>query len=93
MITFLVEKWIRESVAKGCYLLIVFLGYTLFLYTMRPVAANVHFPFHIRTFQVVPVSGEGQGHSYEPRDQTIVPAFTLTPMRPFNHNNTNSNHN
>ncbi|XP_051170604.1 transmembrane protein 145-like [Leptopilina boulardi] len=90
IVTFLIDKWIRESVAKGCLMWIIFCGHALFLYTTRPAAANIHFPFHIRTFQVVPYSGNGQGHNYEPRIQNTAPAFTLTQLRPPNANGINN---
>ncbi|KAF7405092.1 hypothetical protein HZH66_003998 [Vespula vulgaris] len=66
-ITVLVDKWIRESVVRGCSLWIVLVGHATFLYVTRPTIANSRFPFHIRTCQVVPVGGNGQNHSYEPR--------------------------
>ncbi|XP_050456527.1 transmembrane protein 145-like [Cataglyphis hispanica] len=77
-ITLFVDQWVRESVAKGSSLCIVFLGHITFLYVTRPSVNNKRFPFHIRTFQVVPIGGAGQDHSYEPGSQTAVTAFTIT---------------
>ncbi|KAL6255129.1 hypothetical protein P5V15_013459 [Pogonomyrmex californicus] len=75
--TIFVDEWVRESVAKGSSLFIVFLGHIMFLYVTRPSVNNKRFPFHIRTFQVVPI-GHGQDHSYEPGPRTAVTAFTIT---------------
>nr|XP_050846285.1 transmembrane protein 145-like [Vespula vulgaris] len=77
-ITVLVDKWIRESVVRGCSLWIVLVGHATFLYVTRPTIANSRFPFHIRTCQVVPVGGNGQNHSYEPRFRKVVSAFTIS---------------
>ncbi|XP_020297772.1 transmembrane protein 145-like isoform X2 [Pseudomyrmex gracilis] len=77
-ITIFVEQWVRESVAKGSSLWIVFLGHITFLYVTRPSVNNKRFPFHIRTCQVVPIGGHGQDHSYEPDRRTAVTAFTIT---------------
>ncbi|XP_043492840.1 transmembrane protein 145-like [Polistes fuscatus] len=77
-ITVLVDKWIRESVVRGCFLWIVLVGHATFLYVTRPTIANSRFPFHIRTCQVVPVDGNGQNHSYEPRFRKVVSAFTIS---------------
>ena len=63
--------------AKGSSLFIVFLGHILFLYVTRPSVNNKRFPFHIRTFQVVPIGGYGQDHSYEPARRAAT-AFTIT---------------
>ncbi|XP_011166464.2 transmembrane protein 145 [Solenopsis invicta] len=76
--TVFVDAWVRESIAKGSSLLIVFLGHIIFLYVTRPSVNNKRFPFHIRTFQVVPIGGQGQDHSYEPGPRTAVTAFTIT---------------
>ncbi|XP_046142437.1 transmembrane protein 145-like isoform X1 [Osmia bicornis bicornis] len=81
-ITLLVDEWIRESVAKGCSLWIVFLGHIIFLYITRPSMANKRFPFHIRTCQVMPIAGDGQDHSYEPRVRTAGSAFTISHLPP-----------
>lgn len=80
-ITLLVDEWVRESVAKGCSLWIVFMGHIIFLYITRPSMANKRFPFHIRTCQVMPVGGEGQDHSYEPQIRTYS-AFTISHLPP-----------
>lgn len=77
-ITLLVDKWIRESIVRGCSLWIVLVGHATFLYVTRPTIANSRFPFHIRTCQVVPIGGDGQNHSYEPRFRTVVTAFTIS---------------
>ncbi|XP_076683331.1 transmembrane protein 145 [Andrena cerasifolii] len=79
-ITLLVDEWVRESVAKGCSLWIVFMGHVVFLYITRPSMANKRFPFHIRTCQVLPISGDGQNHSYEPQFRTASSAFTISPV-------------
>ncbi|XP_071647622.1 transmembrane protein 145 [Temnothorax longispinosus] len=76
--TIFVDEWVRESMAKGSSLFIVFLGHIMFLYVTRPSVNNKRFPFHIRTFQVVPIGGQGQDHSYEPGPRTAVTAFTIT---------------
>ncbi|KYN08484.1 PREDICTED: transmembrane protein 145-like [Cyphomyrmex costatus] len=76
--TIFVDAWVRESMAKGSSLFIVFLGHLLFLYVTRPSVNNKRFPFHIRTFQVVPIGGHGQDHSYEPGPQTAITTFTIT---------------
>ncbi|XP_011695334.1 PREDICTED: transmembrane protein 145-like [Wasmannia auropunctata] len=76
--TVFVDKWVRESMAKGSSLFIVFVGHIMFLYVTRPSVNNKRFPFHIRTFQVVPIGGHGQDHSYEPGPRTAVTAFTIT---------------
>ncbi|KAL0108982.1 hypothetical protein PUN28_014227 [Cardiocondyla obscurior] len=76
--TMFVDKWVRESMAKGSSLFIVFLGHIMFLYVTRPSVNNKRFPFHIRTFQVVPIGGQGQDHGYEPGPRTAVTAFTIT---------------
>ncbi|KAJ8687751.1 hypothetical protein QAD02_023545 [Eretmocerus hayati] len=81
-ITYLVDKWVRESVVKGCSLYVIFVGHLTFLYVTRPSSANNTFPFHIRTFQVVPIGGEGQSHSYEPRTQTATTVFTISQAPP-----------
>lgn len=83
--TFLVDKWVRESVVKGSSLWVVFVGHVMFLYVTRPSTANINFPFHIRTFQVVPVAGDGQGHSYEPNNSSEISMrhFTLTRSPPM----------
>ncbi|KAK0088178.1 hypothetical protein PV325_012845 [Microctonus aethiopoides] len=65
-ITFAVDKWVRQSVVKGCSLWIIFLGHAMFLFVTRPATNNKRFPFHIRTCQVVPIT-VGQNHNYEPR--------------------------
>ncbi|XP_034940292.1 transmembrane protein 145-like [Chelonus insularis] len=75
-ITFAVDKWIRESVVKGCSLWIVFVGHALFLYVTRPASSNERFPFHIRTCQVVPIA-IGQDHYYEPRRTNTASVFTI----------------
>ncbi|KYQ48618.1 hypothetical protein ALC60_12333 [Trachymyrmex zeteki] len=75
--TIFVDDWVRESVAKGSSLFIVFLGHIMFLYVTRPSVNNKRFPFHIRTFQVVPIGGYGQDHSYEPTLRAAT-AFTIT---------------
>ncbi|KYN09286.1 hypothetical protein ALC57_18615 [Trachymyrmex cornetzi] len=72
-----IDQWVRESVAKASSLFIVFLGHILFLYVTRPSVNNKRFPFHIRTFQVVPIGGYGQDHSYEPTSRTAT-VFTIT---------------
>ncbi|XP_058792801.1 transmembrane protein 145-like isoform X1 [Phymastichus coffea] len=77
-ITFLVDKWVRESVVKGCTLWVIFVGHITFLYVTRPSSANSNFPFHIRTCQVVPIGGDGQAHSYEPQTTTPITLFTLS---------------
>ncbi|KAI4503939.1 hypothetical protein M0802_001342, partial [Mischocyttarus mexicanus] len=77
-ITVLVDKWIRESFVRGCSLWIVLVGHATFLYVTRPTIANSRFPFHIRTCQVVPIGGNGQNHSYEPRFRKVVSAFTIS---------------
>ncbi|XP_012232288.1 transmembrane protein 145-like [Linepithema humile] len=77
-ITVFVDNWVRESVAKGSSLWIVFLGHITFLYVTRPSVNNKRFPFHIRTFRVVPIGGHGQDHSYEPGPRTAVTAFTIS---------------
>lgn len=77
-ITVLVDKWIRESVVRGCSLWIVLVGHATFLYVTRPTIANSRFPFHIRTCQVVPIGGNGQNHSYEPKFRKVVSAFTIS---------------
>ena len=82
-VTFLVDKWVRESVVKGSALWVIFVGHVTFLYVTRPSSANSNFPFHIRTCQVVPVGGEGQGHSYEPRSQTAMTLFTVSHSPPI----------
>ncbi|XP_029167799.1 transmembrane protein 145-like [Nylanderia fulva] len=85
-ITLFVEQWVRESVAKGSSLCIVFLGHITFLYVTRPSVNNKRFPFHIRTCQVMPIGGQGQDHSYEPGSRTAVTAFTITrPHAYLNH--------
>ncbi|XP_015433756.1 PREDICTED: transmembrane protein 145-like [Dufourea novaeangliae] len=81
-ITLLVDEWIRESVAKGCSLWIVFVGHVVFLYITRPSVANKRFPFHIRTCQVMPIGGDGQDHSYEPQFRTANSAFTISHLPP-----------
>lgn len=81
-ITLLVDEWVRESVAKGCSLWIVFMGHVIFLYITRPAVANTRFPFHIRTCQVVPIGGEGQDHSYVPQTRTAASAFTISHIAP-----------
>lgn len=74
------DKWVRESVVKGCSLWIIFLGHAMFLYVTRPAASNERFPFHIRTCQVVPIT-VGQSHNYEPRRGitavTTIPVYTV----------------
>ncbi|XP_017882788.1 transmembrane protein 145-like [Ceratina calcarata] len=82
-ITLLVDEWVRESVAKGCSLCIVFMGHMIFLYITRPSMANKRFPFHIRTCQVAPISGEGQDHGYEPRYRAAATSvFTVSHLTP-----------
>ncbi|XP_076621963.1 transmembrane protein 145 isoform X2 [Colletes latitarsis] len=81
-ITLLVDEWVRESVAKGCSLWIVFMGHVIFLYITRPSMANKRFPFHIRTCQVMPIGDEGQDHSYEPQFRTASSAFTTLHLPP-----------
>ncbi|XP_076659282.1 transmembrane protein 145 [Halictus rubicundus] len=81
-ITLLVDDWIRESVAKGCSLWIVFVGHVVFLFITRPSMANKRFPFHIRTCQVMPIGGDGQDHGYEPRLRTMNAAFTISHLPP-----------
>ncbi|CAK9813106.1 Transmembrane protein 145 [Anthophora quadrimaculata] len=81
-ITVLVDEWVRESVAKGCSLWIVFMGHVIFLYITRPSMANKRFPFHIRTCQVMPIGGDGQDHSYEPHVRTTTSAFTISHLTP-----------
>ncbi|XP_011150933.2 transmembrane protein 145 isoform X2 [Harpegnathos saltator] len=76
-VTIFVDQWVRESVAKGSSLWIVFLGHVTFLYVTRPSVNNKRFPFHIRTCQVVPIGGRGQDHGYEPGPRTAVTAFTI----------------
>ncbi|XP_012274237.1 transmembrane protein 145 [Orussus abietinus] len=76
-VTLLVDKWVRESVAKGSSLWIVFLGHAIFLYLTRPATNNTRFPFHIRTCQVVPIGGDGQSHSYQPRARSTATLFTV----------------
>jgi hypothetical protein len=71
-ITFLTDKWIRESIVKGSSLWVIFVGHATFLYVTRPSTANNNFPYHIRTCQVVPIGGEGQGHSYELHSRTAM---------------------
>lgn len=78
----LVDEWVRESVAKGCSLWIVFMGHIVFLYITRPSMANKRFPFHIRTCQVMPIAGDGQDHGYEPRVRTASSAFTISHLPP-----------
>ncbi|XP_011499139.1 PREDICTED: transmembrane protein 145 isoform X1 [Ceratosolen solmsi marchali] len=77
-ITFLTDKWIRESIVKGSSLWVIFIGHATFLYVTRPTSVNNNFPFHIRTFQVVPIGGDGQGHSYELHSQTPTTLFNLS---------------
>lgn len=74
----LVDEWVRESVAKGCLLWTTFMGHIIFLYITRPSMANKRFPFHIRTCQIMPISGEGQDHSYEPHVRTTSSAFIIS---------------
>ncbi|KOC63728.1 Transmembrane protein 145 [Habropoda laboriosa] len=81
-ITLLVDEWVRESVAKGCSLWIIFMGHIIFLYITRPSMANKRFPFHIRTCQVMPIGGDGQDHSYEPHIRTTTSAFTISHLTP-----------
>ncbi|OXU22806.1 hypothetical protein TSAR_004610 [Trichomalopsis sarcophagae] len=81
-ITFLIDKWVRESVVKGSSLWVIFVGHLTFLYVTRPSSANTNFPFHIRTCQVVPIGGEGQGHAYEPQSRTAMTIFTLSHSPP-----------
>ncbi|XP_053973242.1 transmembrane protein 145-like [Hylaeus volcanicus] len=81
-VTLLVDQWVRESVAKGCSLWIVFMGHVAFLYITRPSVANKRFPYHIRTCQVMPIGGEGQDHSYEPQIRTACSAFTISHLPP-----------
>ncbi|XP_014228558.2 transmembrane protein 145-like [Trichogramma pretiosum] len=84
--TFFVDKWVRESVVKGFSLWVVFVGHCMFLYVTRPSTANSNFPFHIRTFQVVPIAGEGQGNSYEPNGRSphiVMRYFTVTNSQPM----------
>lgn len=82
------DKWVRESIEKGLSLWILFIGHITFLFVTRPSSANSNFPFHIRTCQVVPIDGEGQGHSYEPRDRTATTLFTLSHSPPPAYNST-----
>lgn len=81
-ITFLIDKWVRESVVKGSSLWVIFVGHLTFLYVTRPSSANTNFPFHIRTCQVVPIGGEGQGHAYEPQSRTAMTLVTLSHSPP-----------
>lgn len=74
--TILVDRWVRESVVKGGNLWVIFVGHITFLYVTRPAAANINFPFHIRTNQIVPISGEGQSHGYEPEHQVDLDMTT-----------------
>ncbi|XP_057328471.1 transmembrane protein 145-like isoform X1 [Microplitis mediator] len=75
-ITFAVDKWVRQSVVKGCSLWIIFVGHAMFLYVTRPTSSNPRFPFHIRTWQVVPIA-VGQNHNYEPRRGDTAAIFTI----------------
>ena len=78
----MVDKWIRESIVKGGNLWAILAGHVTFLYVTRPGSTNNNFPFHIRTFQVVPIGGEGQGHSYEPRPQTSISLYGISSSQP-----------
>ncbi|XP_066587849.1 transmembrane protein 145-like [Prorops nasuta] len=89
-ITVLVDKWVRESMAKCCSLSIVLLGHITFLIITRPSMANKRFPFHIRTCQIVPIGGEGQNNSYEPHTQSAMSAFTISDMPPSYSNATST---
>ncbi|CAG5096211.1 Similar to tmem145: Transmembrane protein 145 (Xenopus laevis) [Cotesia congregata] len=75
-ITFAVDKWVRQSVVKGCSLWIIFVGHAMFLYVTRPTSSNERFPFHIRTWQVVPIA-VGQNNNYEPRRGGTAAIFTI----------------
>ncbi|XP_015587372.1 transmembrane protein 145 isoform X2 [Cephus cinctus] len=76
-ITIMVDKWIRESVVKGCSLWMILVGHAIFLYVTRPATNNTRFPFHIRTCQVMPIAGDGESHSYQPRTQPAMTLFTV----------------
>ncbi|XP_011865995.1 PREDICTED: transmembrane protein 145-like isoform X2 [Vollenhovia emeryi] len=76
--TMFVDDWVRESMAKASSIFIVFVGHIMFLYVTRPSVNNKRFPFHIRTFQVVPIGGRGQDHGYEPGPRTAATAFTIS---------------
>ncbi|XP_063976402.1 transmembrane protein 145-like isoform X2 [Diachasmimorpha longicaudata] len=91
VITLAVDRWIRESVVKGCSLCMVFLGHAVFLFITRPASSNLRFPFHIRTFQVVPVN-VGENHNYEPqRGETVATVFTVQFQNVNRNGHTNAN--
>ncbi|XP_011310566.1 transmembrane protein 145-like [Fopius arisanus] len=85
VITFIVDKWIRESVVKGCSVWIMFLGHVVFFLITRPASSNERFPFHIRTFQVGPVY-VGGNHNYEPRRGATATTVFTVPCRNMNEN-------
>ncbi|XP_023218945.1 transmembrane protein 145-like [Centruroides sculpturatus] len=50
--TFVVPKWMRESVINGVELSLSLLAHLFFFILTRPSAANKNFPFHVRTTQI-----------------------------------------
>ncbi|BFZ14395.1 hypothetical protein BsWGS_17433 [Bradybaena similaris] len=49
---FAMPKWSREKTVNGVEQLVAFLGHVFFLALTRPSAANVNFPYHVRTTQI-----------------------------------------
>lgn len=46
------ELWVREKVVNAVELAVTFIGHLFFLILTRPSAANVNFPYHVRTSQI-----------------------------------------
>lgn len=53
---FILDNWVREKAANGIENSVAFIGFATFLYLMRPSAANLNFPYHVRTSQIAVIN-------------------------------------
>lgn len=83
--TFKIPKWERAQVVSGIDWSISFLAHATFLVITRPSAANVNFPFHMRTNQIgiqeaAPARPLENGSAYYmPQHATAPPPYSPSP--------------